>query len=478
MKKIISKLLIFAVSATFIVGCDALEPVNPNLSEDAILGQPNSANLWLNGIERQLAIMLNRNLVISELASDNYVNTKTYFNQYMDNLDINYQDNDINRSQWMIARLREMAVYGLEKVGPNDPIVTDAITAEFHFFKGLAHLYSAMYYKTLPAEPAGPVLTRAQHLSTAISSFDQALNLDPAHVASMVGKARCYWLQGDADAAITACDAAIAADGNFLRVALFDDVNSGAQNGLNYTSSDIQLALWGRGTFDDLQPKPFLDFLDPKFSLVQAGVEAPVSILKIEEAYLIKAEAQQSKANDGGAIQTLTDLFTVVSGREVRNINDGAEDRDQNVPGQRPDSTDVIVDGRAGLVLYRKGGNVDVPSVSGTSYTAADLAGLSGDALLDMIYRIRQEVFIAEGMRSVDMGITLVLSENEYLLNSNASASDIEADIPTYLMAVKDQIDDITYDPAGTVPRSCTSDVDITALIVANKTSNYVCPFH
>ena len=84
-------------------------------------------------------------------------------------------------------------------------------------------------------------------------------------------------------------------------------------------------------------------------------------------------------------------------------------------------------------------------------------------------------MFIGEGLRSVDMGITLVLSENESLLNSNTSASDIEPDIPPFLLAVKDQIDDFTYDPAT---RTCTTDVDITALIVSNKTTDYVCPFH
>jgi tetratricopeptide (TPR) repeat protein len=476
MKKIFSKFTVIALSTVMFIGCESvLEPVNPNLSEDAIVGQPNSSQLWLNGLERQLAIMLNRNLVLSELASDNYKNTQTFFNQFMDNLAIDYQDNDINRSQWMIARLREMAVFGLERVAPNDPTADQLITAEFHFFKGLSHLYSAMYYKALPAVPSGPILSRIAHMDNAIASFDQALALDPTHVASMLGKARANYLKGDADAALAAANDAINADANFLRVAEFDDLNSGAQAGLNYTSNDIQDALFDRGTFDDLQPLPSLDFLDPKFSLVAAGVESSVPILKIEEAYLIKAEAEQSKGNDAGAISAITDMFTVVAGREVRSINDAIEDRDQDNPGSRPDSTDITVDGRSGLVLYRKGGNVDIPSVSGTSFTAADLAGLAGDDLLEMIYRIRQEVFIGEGIRSVDMGITLVLSENEFLLNDNATSGDITADIPPYLIPLKEQIDAFDYDP---VTRVCTITNDFNEIIVANKTSEYVCPFH
>jgi hypothetical protein len=161
----------------------------------------------------------------------------------------------------------------------------------------------------------------------------------------------------------------------------------------------------------------------------------------------------------------------------MRSVNDGAEDRDQDNPGSRPDTTDVTVDGRSGLVLYRGGGNVDIPSVSGTSYTSADLAGRTGDELLELIYRIRQEVFIAEGIRSVDMGITYVLSQNERQLNPNTSDADITADIPSYLTSFvgNSGIDDFSYTPGSGV---CTIDNDITALIVANKTSAYVCPFH
>jgi PBP1b-binding outer membrane lipoprotein LpoB len=93
MNKILSKISIVAASAMIFVGCEAIDPldvVNPNLSENSLVGQPNSAASWLNGLERQLAVTANNNLLVAEIASDNYVNTQTFFNQFVDNLTIDY----------------------------------------------------------------------------------------------------------------------------------------------------------------------------------------------------------------------------------------------------------------------------------------------------------------------------------------------------------------------------------------------------
>ena len=37
-------------------------------------------------------------------------------------------------------------------------------------------------------------------------------------------------------------------------------------------------------------------------------------------------------------------------------------------------------------MLYRQGGNVDVPTVSGTSYDVAMVTGITGDAMLEAIF--------------------------------------------------------------------------------------------
>lgn len=469
MKKIVSKISLLAASALVIVGCEAVDPsevVNPNLSEAALIGQPNSADAWGRGLERQMALVSQETHNIAEIASDNYVNTQTFFNQFLDGLTVDYQDADLNAQHFDIARLREMANYGLTEVLPADPNGDAENESTFQFYLGVAHLYSAMYYRALPAEPAGPVLSRDQHLNAAIAAFTASNNAQ-ANVGALIGIARCQYIKGDATAAIAAADAAIAADtdGDFVSYIVFD--------GQNGPFNEIQDALYDRGSFDDLQPLPSLDFLDPKFSFVSANEDSKIPLFKIEEAHLIKAEAQQSNGADPAAILTLTDVLNLVASRPTKAVNDNVEDRTQRNPGSRPDSVDITVDGRPGLVLYRGGGTVDIPTISGTSYTPADLAGLTGDALLEMIYRIRQEVFIAEGIRCMDMGITFVMSENELLINENVNAADVEADVPPFYSGI--DVDAITYDP---VARTCTIDNDVTAIIVANKASDYVCPFH
>lgn len=478
MKNLLTKISIVAASALVIVGCETVDPtnvVNPNLSESALVGQPNSSQSWLNGLERQLAITANNNLIVAEIASDNYVNTQTFFNQFVDGLNIDWQDDDVDDSQFHIARLREMAFFGLDEIGPNDPNYSAEIEAEYQFFAGLSHLMAAMYYKALPGSAGGAVLSRDAHLDAAINYFT-ASNTANSNTSAMMGLMRAYYLKGDAGNAVTWADNAIAAEPDFLRVITFDPQNSrGNSNSNDYTVNSLQDALYDRGSFDDLQPLPKLDFLDPKFSVVSANEDSDIPLFKIEEAHLVKAEAANAAGNDPGALVALTDLFTVVAGRPVRTINDATEDRTERNPASRPDSTDITVDGRPGLVLSRKSGTVDIPSVSGTSYDAAMVTGLTGDAMLEAIYNIRQEVFIAEGMRMMDMGLTLVVSQNESLLNDNVSSGDTEADIPAFLAGIAGNIDAITYDP---VARTCTIDNDITALIVANKGTDYVCPFH
>lgn len=478
MKKLLTKVSIVAASALLIVGCEAVDPtdvVNPNLSEDALVGQPNSSKSWLNGLERQLAITANNNLIVAEIASDNYVNTQTFFNQFVDGLTIDWQDDDVDDSQFHIARIREMALFGLTEIGPNDPNYDATVQAEFEFFAGLSHLWAAMYYRNLPGSAAGPVLSSDAHLDAAINYFNSS-NTTSENTSAKAGMMRAYYLKGDATNAVAMANAVIADDAEFLRTIKFDPQNSrGNSNSLDYTVNSLQDALYDRGSFDDLQPLPKLDFLDPKFAVISANEDSEIPLFKVEEAHLIKAEAANAAGNDPGALLALTDLFTVVSNRPVRSLNDATEDRTERNPGTRPDSTDITVDGRAGLVLYRQGGNVDVPTVSGTSYDVAMVTGITGDAMLEAIYNIRQEVFIAEGMRMMDMGITLVVSQNEQLLNSNVTTSDTEPVIPGYLQAIASEIDAITYDE---VARTCTINHNISNLIVQNKATADVCPFH
>ena len=147
----------------------------------------------------------------------------------------------------------------------------------------------------------------------------------------------------------------------------------------------------------------------------------------------------------------------------------------------RPSNSNVVVNGRSGLVLDRgKAGDTAlvIPSVSGTSLTVNTInAMMIGDDALELLYRTRQEIFIAEGIRFVDMGIKLVINENEISQNANVSDGDpgTVAVIPSFIDAVKENLDAFTYDMAN---NTASTIIDVNAILVQNKNSSEVLPFH
>lgn len=444
------------------------EVQNPNLSEASVVGQPNSASIWLSGVERQLALVFQETLILAELGADNYVNTQTFFNQFLDGLDMQITDPDMRDTQRDIQRLRELALFGKETVGPGDPNYDAETEAEFNYFEGISYLISAMYFSTLPQEPVGVPITSAEHYQNAITAFDVAIGIN-AKPEYHLAKARANYYLGNKSEAVSAANAALALSTDFDRTVKFDESNG--------PSNTFEDALYERATFDDLQPLPTLDFLDPKYSFLDPNEDAPVHYMKAEEAYLILAEAALSDNDINAARTNLTALLDLIATREVRTIDDSIEQRSQVAEGSRPDNADVVVNGRTGLVLDRQSGDVDIPSVSGTSLTAADIAAMNDDdAGLSLLYRTRQEVFIAEGLRLVDMGVKLVIDENEILLNPNVNEGDpgTVGVIPSFISAVVADLDAITYDAeAGTA----TTAIDLNDILVANKSSNEVVPF-
>ncbi|WP_339667105.1 hypothetical protein [Maribacter arcticus] len=469
------KLIIFSIAiVTF--GCtgdfgdvtDFKEVQNPNLSEASVVGQPNSAGIWLTGLERQLAFVFNETLVLSELGSDNYVNTQTFFNQFMDGLEIQITDPDMRDTQRAIQRLRELAKFGIDQVGPGDPNYTAEIEAEFNFFEGLAYLYSAMYFSALPAEPVGVPVAAEQHYLNAIASFSAAIDIN-AKPEYYLAVARANYYLGNKAEAVSAATSALGLSSDFDRFALFDESNG--------PSNTFESALFQRGTFDDLQPLPSLDFLDPKYSFLDPNEDAPVHYLKAEEAYLILAEAALADNDAGTAKSNLNSLLDVIETREVRDIDDSIEQRSQVDEGSRPDNADVVVNGVAGLVLDRQAGMVSIPSVSGTSLTSDAIdAMMDDDAGLSLLYKTRQEVFIAEGLRMVDMGVKIVIDENEILLNSNINQGDAGTTpvIPSFISAVISDLDVFSYNVQSGV---VTTVINLNDILVANKSSDQVVPF-
>ena len=442
---------------------------NPNLSEGSVVGQPNSSRIWLLGLEREISFFLNEVLILSELGSDNYVNTQTFFSQFMDGLDIRITDPDMRDTQFRIHRLREGAQFGLEQVGPADPEYSSEIEAEYHFFEGMSYLYAAMYFSGLPQEELGVIVGSEQQYQDAIASFNSAIGLAPK-AEYYLALARANYYLGNKPEAVSAANQALALDPSFAREAIYDAANGPVNT--------LENALFGRATFDDFQPLPSLDFLDPKYSRLTAAQDPSVHYLKAEEAHLILAEANITNSDFPSAKSNMEDLLNLVDTREVRNINDATEGRTQVTPGSRPDNSSVVVNGRSGLVLDRQNGLIDVPSVSGTSLTQAEIDALSTeDGALELLYRTRQEIFIAEGLRFVDMGIKLVVAQNEILQNENVSEGDPStvAVIPSFIESVIPQLDAFTYNvEAGTVQIT----IDVTKILVANKNSPSVLPFN
>lgn len=472
MKKIIiilcATLTLGSCTDNFDEAVDFTQVENPNLSEASVIGQPNSSAIWLTGIEREISLFLNEVLILAELGSDNYVNTQTFFSQFLDGLDIRVTDPDMRDTQFRIHRMREAAQFGLDQVGPADPEYTAETQAEYHFFEGMSYLYAAMYFSGLPQEELGAIVSSEQNYQEAIASFDAAIAQNPQpeyHLA----KARANYYLGDKSAAVTAAQAALALAPNFTREALYDAAEG--------PTNTMENALFGRATFDDFQPLPTLDFLDPKYSRLTPSQDPSVHYLKAEEAHLILAEANVSDGDLPAVKSKLEDLLGVVATREVRIINETTEQRSEVDPGSRPNNSAVVVNGRSGLVLDRDE-SVAVPSVSGTSLTQAEIDAISSeDEALQLIYRTRQEVFIAEGLRFVDMGIKLVVAQNEILQNPNVSEGDPStvAVIPPFIEGIIAQLDTFTYDANA---NSAQTAINLNEILVQNKSSNLVLPFH
>lgn len=450
MKRILTALLGTALLGVAIAGCDLLDPTNtenPDVLEEDFLRFENSMQSWLVGMERQVAIALGGDenqtglIVPAEIASDNYVNTETFFNQFMDALVLDYTDDDIEDSFLGISDLRETAEFGLTVVADQDTTATPTQLAELHFYKGIAHIYIGEWWHLAPADSAGPPITSEEHFQEAVNSLTTAIDMTAVpdnEVGYHIALARAYRNLGDTDNARNHAQTAISMDPEYVRFAPFDNVNG--------PSNEVQDALFTRGTFDDLQPLVRLDFLDPKFftaAMPSPGddEEADIAYVKAEEAYLIEAEAQLANNDVDGAKATMEELIDLVDDRQVTQLIDAQEDRIQNDPGSRPMSAGWEVafspqdTFHTGLVIPRRS-PVLIPVISGTAVTDDVIDRVSGtDEMVELLYRLRQEIFIAEGRRMYDLGVQWPVPEVEVLNNTNITDGGpaTEGQIPAFL---------------------------------------------
>lgn len=482
--------IIVLASFYFISGCndktlDFTKVENPNLYEEVFLGEKNSSIMLLNGMKRQFSATLNELVPNAEIASDNYYNIRSDYNTYFDELIMNDIDKNIYTMQLEIAKLRELAIYGIDRLGPADPDYKKSTKADYLYYKGLSYLYAGMYFKHLPQEKSGVPKSSKENFEAAVKEFKKALSINKKPKYNLI-LARTYYYLGNKEEAVKYAKLLISEDPYFLQPALYD----------NQMRNEMSAVLKIRSA-NDLQPLPPLDFLDPKF----LTISDTFYYLKAEEAYLILAEANTSNLTEYK--KQLNALLDVVSKRKVHSITDN-DDRenltnvmkkaDKNI-NYKVDDSGIKVNNKENLVLARrekvktgkkdKKGNdvytykllrVKVPATSGTSLKKDIINNVNDEkTALKVLYKTRQEIFIAEGLRMVDMGVKFILSEIEITRNPNAKGVDNSPQIPPFIKRVRKDLDAFTYNKNT---KNISLKVDVTNLLVENKGSKLVLPFH
>lgn len=473
----VSKSILFTAlfAGAALYGCELVEVTNPNVTDEVFLETSNSSQTWLNGLRRQLASTMNQVVVNTELVSDNYFNNRTLSSKVFDIPQIESYDLDVNNLQKEIHRLREMAVYGLDRVIPADKSSTDADKAEMLFIKAYAHLLSGELFVALSGSARGPVLTSEEHLQEAIKGLDEAIALHPAQETKQgytLLKARAYYRLEDKENATKFAGEVLANKGLLLQV---------KYDGVNGMSNSMQTYLFS-STNNEFAPLPRLDFLDPKYfhQTTVTADQKPIAIVKAEEAYLILAEAAIASGDLASAKLTLKNLLTeVVNLRPVVALDDSKETRNG---GNRTDYplTEVLVkfnsadEPREGYVLDRKQGTINSYPVSGTKVTSDEIDAINNeDEALYLLYRLRQEIFFAEGRRMTDLGIKFPVSDTEALNNSHVAASHQKALLPSFIPLGR-EMDDFSYDEQRNI---VTMKHDMNQVLVEHKHSPEIFPF-
>lgn len=456
--------------------CELFEVENPNLIEDRFLGAPNSAVEWTDGMRRQMSVMVASNTEFIELVSDNYFNNYTASSKVFDIPQINFFDQDVANLQAGIHRLMEMTDYGLTKVLPADAASTNLQKAELLMYKAYAHLLFADLFIAAPSKPLGEVLSPQAHRDAAIALLNEAQPLfssaDDKLVCALM-RARAYYGLGNAAQARTEATTAI------QNPLLLRQVMYGTANGPSNTFQGNIFVTSGNNAF---APLPRLDFLDPKYFNTNATAaldQKPIAIAKAEEAYLIIAEAMVSSNDLSGARTTLKAMLTdCVSKRATTSLSDKAETRNGGNKVYPVTAMKVKFDAASaekdGYILNRQTGNITAYQVSGTKVTAAEIdAASTQDALLYLVYLLRQEIFMSEGRRMTDLGIRFPVSEREQLGNSNVKPEHTQAIMPAFIPKNR-EMDDFEINTATGV---VTMKHDMNKVLVQNKTAAGIMPF-
>lgn len=467
-------ILTAALGLTF-TACNLVEPgdiVNPNVDEKAFLKSANAMQTWVNGTEKNFAQGIGEYCQLMEILSDNYYNNYSRSSNVFDYPRLANTDDDVKKLQRCIGNMREAADYAFNVVAKHDKNFPPEEQFKMYYIKAYSFLLAGEYFTGLPMSEGGEVKPWKDHLQQAIATLDEALPLaanaeDKAFIHTL--KARAYYRLGQKEQAKAEAKASLGAAGEYVKQVQFDGDNS--------VNNVAQEAIWGTW----FQPLPRLDFLDPKFFMLKTNEQRPICIAKAEENHLILAEAAVAESRVSEAKDILKTLLKLVKGRPVEaNIDDHLEGRFNGGTKKYPNSSAYKVAASAGdpfrekLILDRQAPHlISVPYISGTSVDEAMINRCTtADETLQLIYLMRQEIFMAEGRRVADLGIRMPVGDVEIAHTPSAKAYG-EALIPDFI-PLDHGLDAFTMDEDK---KLVTITYNMNKVIVEQKKSPYVAPF-
>lgn len=445
----IKTILYYVLLAIGLSSCDLLstdEVRNPNVEESAFLASPEAMKMWVNGANATFATSVSKFVEFNELLSDNYFNNYTRSSKVFDIPQINYRLGEVSTLSTRIGELIETADFGLSQVASADAATTTNDLFTLTIIKAYGHLLAGENFVALPLCARGKVVEWKEQLQTAIATLDEAIPLassDDEYAFIHLLKARAYHRLALKSEAVAEAEEALRYNDHLVRTVTFD-ADKGFMSSIHeYLGSTM------------FQPLPRLDFLDPKYPAADAW-NAPISIAKAEEAHLICAEALIADGHLDEARQRLVRLLALVADRDVTSYLDKGDNRLNSGTVCYPNGTDYLCAAspadslRTGLIRTHGSDSPDayylLPTLSGTSVTETMLmSASSASQLLELLYLMRQEIFIAEGRRSADLGLRLPLSEVEASLHSNLPAAYTQAVIPDYI-PLNGEMDAFTID--------------------------------
>jgi tetratricopeptide (TPR) repeat protein len=404
--------------------CDFLDPTNvenPQTTTDDLANAENPTAALVAGLQAQFARALGATVVATESVSDNYSIHATGYSQEVDDpygiVPSVTSLNGTGGPYFLLQELRALGDFVLEEIAPEDDTATPDDLAEGHFYRGMAFLMQGENFVAVPTERDGEPVPAQQLLERAVADFERVLALAPDGDFALPARAalaRTHRDLGNIAMARSFANEALAEDPDFVFAQGFD---------VNSVSNLPFIFLVGRPA-QEMQPLPRLDFLDPKY----LAEDAAIVYAKAEEMHLILAEAALAENSDVQAMLHLADAIDIAESRPVQSYFDtDARFNAGLIIRPRDSEIDVRADPesllREGLVMgngtawapeEQWRGNVQVPTISGTSLDADSVLTLATrEERIHAMLLARQEILFLEARRMHDLGIRLPITQRE-----------------------------------------------------------------